>query len=177
MKRMLVVIGCLLAFHLTLFAGNNPTPLQMLFSIKKVFPEVKEVSVFISKGQLASEQEKITRAAAQTQLKVVLYPIDNASDIGSSIRQIPEKSFLVIFDSAVMDQNSSRLYILSKCKERGISLVTSSSAYTESGALLGVLSGQDQKTDLVVNLTHNEQFQSKFNPDYVQQTGITRVIR
>ncbi|MEJ2635085.1 MAG: ABC transporter substrate binding protein [Calditrichia bacterium] len=177
MKKMLFLF-CLIFFaQNAVQAANSPTPLQIFFLVKKIFPEIKEVSVLVTKDLLETEKTRVTRAAAQTQMKVVLYPVENATDIGTSFKEINDKSFVVIYDTDILSQKSNKLYILSKCKEKRIPLITTSPEYTESGALIGILAEGNDKTDVVVNLKHSDSFQSKFTSDFIRQAGISRVIQ
>ncbi|RMF65746.1 MAG: hypothetical protein D6743_07530, partial [Calditrichaeota bacterium] len=84
---------------------------------------------------------------------------------------------LVLFDSPEMSRNKSKLYILSKCKAKHIAIVTSSMDYAESGALLGIVKGADQKVKTILNLKHNGFLRNKFTDDLIARVGIEEVIR
>ena len=105
-------------------------------------------------------------------LKAKIYVIESTSAIGNAIKQINPNSLLVIFSSDILNQKSSILYILSKCKEKQILLLTSSLDYSEAGALLGLITDENQKTKLIVNLTHSENLRAKFSQELLQQQGI-----
>ena len=177
MKRLIATIISILLFQNLLIAANNPTPLQIFFIIKKVFPETQEVNLFIPNAVIADEQSKITRAAAQTQLKAKIFGIENATDIGKSLKKLEEGSILFILNSDIIQRKSTKLYILSKCKENKIALITSSSEYSNSGALIGIFKDENQKTQIVLNLKHYDYFKSKFTDDFIQQAGIASVLK
>lgn len=152
-------------------AGKVP-PLTFFFVVNKVFPELKEVSIFMTREALAENENKVNRAAATFNLKATIYLIESSTMIGQAIKQIPSNSLLVILSSGLLSQKSSILYILSKCKEKQILLITSSQEYSEAGALLGLVIDENQKTKLVVNLTHYENLRPKFSQELLQQQGI-----
>lgn len=177
MKKFWLVIVILLFSHGLLLSAQNPTPLQIFFAIKKIFPEIGEISVFISKTDFEKQKIKIGRAAAQSQLRAKLFPIGNSADIGRNLKQLGDSSILVIFDSDIFRQNKNKIYILSKCKEKKIKLVTSSKEYSDSGALIGILAGNDGKTHIVLNLKHRPDLQPVFTDARIQQTGIAEIIQ
>jgi len=177
MKKFWSIIAIIFLTEGLLFSAQNPTPLQVFFAIKKIFPETKEISVFLSKKDFEKQKIKIGRAAAQSQLKAKLFPISNSADIGKSLKQFKESSTLVILNSEIFLQNKNKIYILSKCKEKKIKLVTSSKEYSNSGALIGILTGEDGKTHIVLNLKHRPDLQPVFTDTRIQQTGIAEIIQ
>ncbi len=170
-----IAIVILMAVHL--LARMNPTYLQILYSVKKVFPETKEVHLLIAQDALTSDQSQIERASAQNQIKTIIHPIRSLVDINKAIQEISEKQMLILPSSRIFQANATRLYILKKVKEKGIILVTTSAQYSNSGALLGVLPMENHKTKIVINLKHNPQLKAHFNRDFVEQSGIAEVIQ
>ncbi len=176
MKGILASVVLVLCSYVVSFSGENATALQVFFAIKKVFPETQNVSLLISQNLLDQENTKIARAATQTRLTVEIYAVRDAIDIGKKLKKIPENSILVIFASDALSSNSSRLYILSRCKEKNIEIVSTSEDYTNSGALLGILLNEQHKVELILNLKHSQVLASKFTKEFIQQTGINQII-
>ena len=177
MKRK-IIFSILLVFILTIgfSQAGDVTILQMLFVSKKALPEFEEVSVLITKWDMEANMEKINRASAQMQLKLALYAVENSFDIGEVFRKIPPQSALVIIDEGLFDNNKMKLYILSKCKESEISVVTSSQDYFDSGALVGYVMNEQGKRSIMINLTHYAHLQPKFTEEFIQVAGIEKVI-
>lgn len=173
MKKLMALTSGLLILGQTLagFAGQIP-PLSFFYVINKIFPEAKDVAIFMTKEMLAENEQKVSRAAASTNVKVKIYVIEGSSSIGNALKQIDPKSVLVIFSSGALDEKSSILYILSKCKEKKILLLTSSRAYSEAGALLGLVYDESENLKLIVNLTYHEELRAKFSQELLQQQGI-----
>jgi hypothetical protein len=174
-KSTLLTITILFSFLTSAFA-KEATALQYFFLVKKIFPEKTEVSVFIDKDRLGEEKDKIARASAQTGLKALIFEVDDQKSIGQNLRQLADNQVLILYGSPVVEEKSSVMFILSKCKSKGVSIFTASRAYSESGALLGILN-DEVGAELVLNLKQNEQLATVFNENFIQEVGIKRVIR
>ncbi len=150
---------------------------QYFFIIKQIFPETKEVAVFISKGLLEKQKDFINRACAQQNLTAKVYIVNDTGDIGRNLKKIGDGSILLLFPDELYHKKSNKLYILSKCKEKKISLITSQPEFSESGALVGIFKDKEKKADLVLNLKHSEHLNDKFTEEFVDQVGFSKVIR
>ncbi|HPG39994.1 MAG TPA: hypothetical protein PLP19_09510 [bacterium] len=170
MAFMLVTV---LLFSIPAFA--KVSSMQLFFLVKQAFPEASEVNIFISKANLAEEKDKIARATVQFQLKALIYDVDNAADIGNGTKKISDNSILIVYDDEVFANKTNKLYILSKCKEKKISLITSSMDYIQSGALLGYIEENSAKK-IILNITHYDYLKEKFTNDVVQKIGVAEVI-
>ena len=167
------VVVFILIFVIPAFAKITST--QYFYLVKQGFPDAGEISIFISKYDLAHEKEKIERATAQFQMKAVIYEIDCSADIGKATKKMAENSILVIYDDHIFENKKNKLYIISKCKEKKIALVTSSIDYIQSGALLGYVENGDKKS-IILNVTYYDHLKSHFNSETIQKLGITEVI-
>lgn len=178
MKKLLVV---LIAFVVLIpmaveTIAQDANASQFFYMVKKLFPEQKDVAIFISKEALASRRKLMDRAAAQNGISAKIYLIESALDVGKRIRDLPDESVLVIFGSDVLLKKKTQLYILKNCKTKKISVFTSSRDYTELGALFGIIKNESS-FDLVLNLKHNEFLKPKFTDAFIQQAGISEVIQ
>lgn len=174
-----IIITILLTAVVLSFASNvmakEASPMQFLYVVKQIFPDNPEIAVFISEDVLAKEENALKRAAAQTQLQPKIYIIGNSADIGKRMRELKPNTILIMFESELLIKKNTMLYVLSKCKENELLLVTSSKEYTELGALLGLLYDEDQ-LQVVLNLKHNTQLKPKFSQEFVQVVGIHQII-
>ncbi len=177
MTRRISFCCILLIFVVSNILAKDISSRQYFFTVKKIFPGTNNVNVFIQSSELEGMRDEIAFAATQAQLKVKIYSISDFKTIGASLRDLEKSSTLVIYPSAILTEKSSRLFILKKCKEKEIAVISSSQEYSDSGALLGILAKQGQKTKLVLNLKHSEFLSSVFTPDYAKQVGISEVIR
>lgn len=157
--------------------AQNVTPRQYFFIVKKIFPETQNIDVIVDESKLDGLKSDIAKAAAQAKVQVKLYPVSDTKSIGKSVKKLDKSSTLVVLPSDVTNDKSSKMFILSKCKEKDISVVTESKDYSDSGALLGIFPQDGAKTKIVLNLKHSKDLLAKFTPDYAKQVGISEVIQ
>ncbi len=167
----------LFAVEISPLIAREVSPIQFLFTIRRIFPDQKKLTVFISQSKLEKVKPLLVRAAAQNKFNVKVHIIESTTDIGKSFREIDNNIILLIFDSPVLNHRKNRLYILKKCKEKKISIITSSKEYSDSGALLALLVNAENKIDVVVNLKHCKHLKDKFTEEFIRQNGIKEVIQ
>lgn len=155
--------------------ADDANATQFLTIAKQAFGNVGEVAIFISESDLSSEKAIIDRAAAQNGLNVKLYIIKSSIDVNTYLKEIADNSVLVIYQSDVLSKKSTILYILSRCKKKQVALITSSSEYSELGALLGLVR-ENKRFKIVLNLKQNEWLKSEFSEDRQLQLGVSEVI-
>ncbi len=171
--KMIGVVAGILVFAMPSFA--KVSSMQLFYLVKQAFPEAQELNIFISKDNLAEEKDKISRATVQFGIKAIIYDINDASDIGNGTKKMDNNSVLVVYDDNIFENSKNKLYILSKCKEKQIAIVTSSMDYIQSGALLGYIEDANEKT-IILNLTHYDYLKDKFTSETIQTLGVKEVI-
>lgn len=149
---------------------------QYLTMAKMAFQDAKAVSIFISEADLAKEQATINRAALQNKLQAKIFVIKSSIDVGKRMRELADNSLLVVYQSDVLSKKSTQLFILKKCKEKQISVITSSAEYSELGALIGLVKS-GPRFELVLNLKQNDWAAARFPADVIERLGISRVIQ
>ena len=157
--------------------AQNVTPRQYFFIVKKVFPDIKEINVIVDENDLANVKDDIAKAAGQAQVKAKIYPVSDFKSIGKTVKKVEKSSTLVVIPSPILTDKSSKLFILSKCKEKDIAVVSESKEYSESGALLGIFPQEGARTKIVLNLKHSQELLAKFTPDYAKEVGISEIIQ
>lgn len=158
--------------------GKNATAAQYLYMINKVIPERKTVAVFMSEDLVNKEKPKLERAAATFGITVTIYLIDNARTIGGSIKKLSSDDALVVYETPVLKEKSSKMFILSKCKEKGIPVISSSMDYAKSGAFIGIIVNDKFKmTELLINLQNHSDQSDKFTEEFNLSLGITQVLK
>jgi len=158
--------------------ARNATAAQYLYMVNKVIPEKKDVAVFMSNDLLETEKGKLERAAANFGLKVTIFIIDSPKTIGESLKKIEDNSVLVVYETEVLEEKSSKMFILSKCKERAIPVVSPSVEYAKSGAFIGIIVNEEHKmSQLLINLQNHSEFASKFTEEFNLALGVTELIK
>ena len=177
MKGLCLFVVLLMLSQGAVAAAGDANATQFFYIVKKLFPEASEIAVFISPETLSEQKTMLDRAAAQNKVKATVYLIETSTDVGKRIRELKENSILVIFDSSVLLKKSTQLYVLKNCKEKQISVFTSSREYSDLGALLGIIKSSDSTVNLVLNLKQNEYLKPKFTDVFIKNTGIAEVIQ
>lgn len=158
--------------------ARNATAAQYLYMVNKILPEKQNVAVFMSKDMVEKEKIKLERAAATFKLKVTIYIIESPRNIGESIKSIDENTALVVYETPVLEDKSSKMFIISKCKEKNIPIVTPSAEYVKAGAFVGIIVDEKFKmSQLMVNLQNYSQFESKFTEEFSLALGVTEIIK
>ena len=150
--------------------------LQLLYLVKQAFPEKEQVEVFINKDEYKEKETNIKVASAQMKFKINVHLIEQATDIGQAFGKIADNSLLVIFTAEVFNKSSARLYVLSKCKDKQVAIITTSKEYSDSGALLCVYKDENAQLKVVLNLKKNEHLKDRFTEEVIQKAGIQEVV-
>ena len=178
MRKAGLIIGLCIALTAGNVAAKNATAAQFLYMINKILPEKKNVTIFMAKDILEKEKPKLERAAATFGMKVKIFLIENARSLGEGFKQVSDNDVLVVYENSVTTQKNSRLFILKKCKERNIPVVTPMASYSQSGAFLGIIVDDKFKMkDLLVNVQNYAQYAPKFTEEFNVANGITQVIK
>ncbi|MBP7461508.1 MAG: hypothetical protein KBA26_09490 [Candidatus Delongbacteria bacterium] len=157
--------------------AKDPTSMQIFYTMKKVLPGYSEVAVFISKELFTANEKSIQRGAMAAQLKPTVYMIENPVDIGENMKKLSDNSLLLLYNTDVIQTNSSKLYILKNAKQKNIAITTLSADYSASGAFLYLAVNAEGKLDIVINLKVSENLADKITPELQQELGIKEIIR
>jgi len=176
LKKLFSILLLLIVFVNAAVFAQEASPSQYFYVIKKLLPDTKSVSIFMDPELIIKEKVSINRAALQNNLKVRIYPISTPIDIGKNIRQLKDGSILIVYSSDVLTSKSSVAYVLKKCIEKNVTVVSSSPLYSDLGAFLGLIKGEDNKLKIVVNFKQYANLQNNVMQERMQLVGVTQVI-
>jgi len=176
MKRLSVILLLFFLFIQTSTA-KEPTFLQYFFSIKKVLPSARMVALLIPGEVYQAQQQKIMRAAKQSKLKVEVFRVSDTRSIGQQMKLVKDVDILLVYNAPVLTQKASVMFILSKSKDKQIPVISASQDYIKSGALIGLTHGENNRTQLVLNLKHTPYLASHFTDDVLQKIRAAQIIR
>ncbi len=177
MRRYLVILLSLLPLCQTAsLNAAEVTPLQLFYLVRQAFPEQQAVSVLITKNDFEKVEAKITRATAQMKLKATVHTVDSSADVGKALKKVPKSALLIIFDNAMFTSSKTKLYILSKCKDKRNLIVTSSKTFFDSGALLCIYTDENKQMKIALNLQKNADLKAQFTEEVIQKIGIGEVV-
>jgi ribosomal protein L30E len=173
--KFIILLAAIFTFNLA--SAQEPSLLQLLFTVKKILPETKTIAVFITEKSYNTSQEKLARAAVQSQLEVKVYKISDSKSIGKSLKKLKNVGVLLVYNDPVLAEKKNRLFILSKSKSKKIPIISSSQEYSDSGALIHLSKGADKRTQIVINLKQSEYLSGKFTDEAKEKLGIAKLIR
>jgi len=175
--RKITLITLALVLSTQICLANQPSPLQIFYSIKKILPEAKKVGVFIPEETFKNDETKIARASKQMGMEVKVYLIKDTKSIGKNMKKLKDVDILVVYDDPVLVNKSSMMFVLSKCKDKKIPIISSSEDYSNAGALIFLGRDDNKKIYYVLNLKHTEYLAAKFDDASVEKLGIAKLIR
>ncbi len=177
MKKVVIALCLTLACgSSSILFGKDVTPLQLFFLVKQAFPDKQELAILITKEQYEEQETKIKRATVQMKIKAIIHMVSGSKDVGRALQKVADNAIVVLFDSEALTKQATRLYVLSKCKEKRISLVTTSKPYGESGALLCLYNDKADKLTILLNLKKNLHEKGRFTDALVQKLGVSEVV-
>lgn len=157
--------------------AQEPSYLQYFFTVKKILPETKTVGVFIDEATYSQKEVKIKRAATQSGVQVKVFLVTDRKSIGKFMKELQGVDVLLLSRNSVLDQKSSRIFILSRSKEMNIPVISSSQEYSKSGAFLYLYKDENHKTHMVVNLKQTPYLAHRFGDEEAKKMGISKLIR
>lgn len=178
MRALLLFITVTLFCSVSQLLAKNATAAQYLYMVNKIVPEKKNVAIFMSKEMVETEKVKLERAASTFDLSVTVYIIESPRNIGESLKKIDDSSALVVYETEILQEKSSKMFIISKCKEKNIPVITPSEEYVKAGALVGIIVDEKFKmSQLLINLQNYSQFAPKFTEEFTLALGVTELIK
>lgn len=177
MKKVVVAVWLTMLFGTSSFSfAKDVTPLQLFFLVKQAFPDKQELSILITKEQYKEQETKIKRATAQMKIKANVHMVSGSKDVGKALKKVVDNAIVVLFDSEALAKQATKLYVLSKCKEKGVALITTSKPYGDSGALLCIYIDEADKLTILLNIKKNLHQKDRFTEALVQKLGVSEVV-
>ncbi len=177
MKKLTSLFILLIMFISANICAGSVTPLQYFYMVKKVFPEKKTVSVFLPASIENEEKPRIAKAAVKMGVKVVLHLVTDVQSVKENLALVDPGSVVVVYASPELESAIIAQLIVSHCTNNKIPLVSSSKKYSDQGALIALLPGEDNKIQLTINLKESMYMADRFNEQFLQQIGAAEVIR
>ena len=177
MKNIIKVLCIVLIAMVITVQAAEPTFMQYLYSAKQVLPDAKKIAVFTSQEKFDSDKDALNKAGQRTGLAVKVFVISDMKSIGSNIKMLSDEDVILVTNVSVLMNKSSKLFILSKCKDKKMPIISASEDYTQSGALIGLLKGDDGRSKIVLNIKHSPYLASRFTDEFNQKAGVKELIQ
>lgn len=137
----------------------NPTPLspiQQMFILKKIKPDVERVGIIWTEGADAHDElmPKIKRAAASNQVKLFVAYVNRPEDVSAHFRELTGKhdiqTLWIPDDSGVLQADLARSYLIKQTTKSGIPILAPSQEWVQAGASVA-LRKEDGDIRIVLN--------------------------
>ena len=149
-----VVKGALLvaALVVTAFApatlSNDVAPMQQMFIMKEVKPDLHRVGIIWKKGAYDEEKlTKIRRASTSLQVQLFLAEVSELSDIAPQFRNMTRthkiEALWVVGNDGLVDSSIGKSFLIESTVKAGIPLFAPSQDWVNAGAFLAVTKGAD----------------------------------
>lgn len=115
-------------------------PIQQMYYLKKMKPDVKRVGVIWKKGAAKQEQKLnvIKRAIASIQGKLFLGYVTETSDVGEKFRLLTRKhdvqALWVVENDGIVNSSAPRQYLIKNAVQQGIPLLAPTKDWVTAGA-------------------------------------------
>ena len=119
-------------------------PMQQMFLLKKVKPDVQRIGVIWKKGVADQEAklEAIRRAVATIQGKLFVAYVESKADVGGQFRQLARKhdvqALWVVENDGIVDAAAPRQYLIENAAKSGIPLLAPTEDWVSAGAPMAV---------------------------------------
>lgn len=178
MRTFINSLVILLFCSITQLFAKNALASQYLYLVNQIIPDKKDVAVFMSKDLVDKEKIKLERAAATFGLNITIYLIDSQRTIGRSLKKLDDNCSLIVYETPVLEEKSSKMFIISKCKEKGVPIISASEEYAKAGAFIGIIVDDKFKiSQLFVNLQNHGDLAPKFTEEFSLALGVTNLIK
>ena len=155
-KGVLVLVAALVlsAFYPAQL-GPGVTPMQQMFIMKEIMPDVERLGIFWDK-EMHDEKvlTKIQRAGTSLKVELFLAEVRELSDIAPHFRVLMRKhniqALWVVQNDGLIDSSVGKSFLIKNAIKGGIPLFAPSEDWVDEGAFI-TMKEQDGKILLVVN--------------------------
>lgn len=160
-KRLSIQLSLILVVSLA-FIGtpealeSNATPLQSLYMIKQLDPQVKTVGLMLKQSSNDSKtlMDQVNRASAALSVKIVLADVESLPDVAAQFRDLTGsyhiQALWIIGNDNVLSNSIAQSYLIKNAALQGIPLFAPNTAWVSAGACAAVVTSGGS-TKLVVN--------------------------
>ncbi len=172
----------LVVFTLTLTAAalpdplnEGPTPLQQMFIIKELSPDIERIGIIWDKT--ASKEEnmmrQLQRGSASTGLKVFVADVGELKEVAPQFRLLLREhqiqALWIVEDHGLFESGVVRSFLIEKATRAALPIFAPSETWINEGASVAVRKGADG-IRLLVNRAAAEAVSLQIPPKYLERT-------
>ncbi len=135
---------------------SNATPLQSLFMIKQILPQVTTVGLMYKQSADNNNEllNQVKRASASFGVKIVLADVESLPDVAGQFRDLTSsyhvQALWIIRNSSILDNSVAQAYLIKNATIAGIPLFAPNTDWVTAGACAAVVT-DGGNTKLYVN--------------------------
>ena len=118
---------------------SNVSPLQHIYLLKQIKPDIKQVGVLCELGKHPKLKKKLERVGAQMQLKIVLIDTKKLLDVSKNFKRLAAKmkvdAVWIFPDEALIDKKSQQ-YLVKQAVLNKVILISPIQSMVKKGATL-----------------------------------------
>ncbi len=152
------------------------TPIQQLFILKELKPDVKRVGIVWSSDRSDKDVllKKIQQAATSTGVEIFLAEAGAVKDVAPKFRNLVDKHSIqvlwIVGDDGLVDQQVVRTYLVKQATKSLIPILAPNADWITAGASVA-LTRADGSTGLIVNRAAAEAMALTIPPQYEERTS------
>ena len=174
-KGALVLVAALVlsAFY-PVRLGPGVTPMQQMFIMKEIKPDVERLGIIWNKATHDEETlTKIRRAGTSLKVKLFLAEVSHLSDIAPQFRALTRthkvQAIWVIKNDGLLDSSTGKGYLIKNAVKAGLPLFAPSEDWVSEGAFIAMIK-QDGGIHLVVNKSAADALSLAVPEKYAERT-------
>jgi len=140
-SRSLTVLIAALCLGVTTASAPAPlTPIQQMYILKEMKPDMKRVGLIWKKSSPRHDElmPQVQRAAAASGVKIFMAYVKNIQDVAPSYRTLKQKHDIdvlwILEDDAPVNSNVARSFLIKTATENGVPILAPSKAWVDAGA-------------------------------------------
>ena len=142
----------------TTSSAKSPlTPIQQMFLLKKMKPDVEKVGIIWAKDAPGHDElmPQIKRAATSSGVKLFVSYVTSMKDVANHFRQLEREhginALWIVDDSGVLSNDVARSFLIKNTTKSGIPMLAPSQDWVTAGASVSL-----QKTDGEIQIVLNK---------------------
>ncbi|QXD16057.1 ABC transporter substrate-binding protein [Rhodocaloribacter litoris] len=135
---------------------DGPTPIQQMFVIKELKPDIERIGLIWDKNATDTEalMPQVQRASASTGIKVFLAEVTDLKDVAPQFRTLTREhqvqAIWILESTGVVDNSVTRSFIIKNATSANMPVFAPTEAWINEGASVAVLK-KDGAISLLVN--------------------------
>lgn len=150
-------IVALLMVPLMAPVGAQPSPMQQMFVLGEVHPDMERVGIIWTEDAPEHDDvmDGISRASANSDVEIYVFYAESVSDVAPGYRELRSEhgaeAIWVVDEQSAASEETAREYLIENTVRDGVPLLAPSEQWVSAGATMSIQASADGDINLVVN--------------------------